>query len=99
MPAERALTQLQELASGVHQVGEFARLDLYRAERTGVPEVGLPSCVAPPLMLGNIPNPRTEQVIWGPGKTAEQIAAILTRLAAKGERVLATRQELGMAPG
>ena len=54
---EEAAARLREYASGVVQVGDFARLDSWRAERTGAPEV-----------------------VWGPGKTPEQIVAILEKL-------------------
>ncbi len=46
----------------------FARVDLGRAQRRGLPEV-----------------------IYAPGKTAEQIAGIMSALAAAGQNVLATR--------
>lgn len=37
------------------------------------------------------------EVVFGEGKTAEQIAAVLSRLAASGSRALATRVEAGKA--
>ena len=49
-------------------VGEFAKVDLERAERCGSPEV-----------------------VFGQGKTAEQIAAILGVLTQNGQYALATR--------
>jgi hypothetical protein len=52
----------------------FARLDLHRELRTGMPEV-----------------------IYGAGKTAEQIAAIAERLLAHRQNVLVTRLDAGIA--
>jgi NCAIR mutase (PurE)-related protein len=52
-------------------VGEFAKVDLERAERCGSPEV-----------------------VFGQGKTAEQIAAILGTLTQNGQHALATRVSL-----
>lgn len=49
-------------------VGEFAKVDLQRAERCGVPEV-----------------------VFGQGKTAHQVAAILGELVSHGQTGLATR--------
>ncbi len=49
-------------------IGEFAKVDLQRAERCGVPEV-----------------------VFGQGKTAEQIVAILRTLVDHGQRAMATR--------
>ena len=54
---EEAASLLREYASGVVQVDDFARLDSWRAERTGAPEV-----------------------VWGPGKTPEQIRLIMEKL-------------------
>ncbi len=60
--AERRLKELAEKNIG------FARVDLERAQRRGLPEV-----------------------IYSPGKTAAQIAGIMSVLASAGQNVLATR--------
>ena len=50
------------------EVGDFAKLDLGRTARTGLPEV-----------------------VWGPGKTPEQIAKIMLALRDRQSAVMATR--------
>ena len=55
-------------SSSTLEVGDFAKLDLGRTARTGLPEV-----------------------VWGPGKTPEQILAIMEALRDKQSAVLATR--------
>ena len=55
-------------AAGYQQVGDFAAVDAWRAQRTGFPEV-----------------------VWAPGKSAEQIAAILRQLASNDRLALASR--------
>jgi NCAIR mutase (PurE)-related protein len=57
-----------DASSSTLEVGDFAKLDLGRTARTGLPEV-----------------------VWGPGKTPEQILAIMEALRDKQSAVLATR--------
>eukprot|EP00850_Spirogloea_muscicola_P023569 SM000368S13752 [mRNA] locus=s368:45747:47870:- [translate_table: standard] len=58
-------------------VDDFARVDTERSVRTGFPERA---------------EHEAAQVVWGPGKTAEQVARIMAGMAANGqEAVLATR--------
>jgi len=70
------LTQaLQQIEGNAFEpVGNFARLDLDRATRTGFPEV-----------------------IFGQGKTAEQVAVLMARLMEHGDRGMATRVDPRMA--
>lgn len=63
-----AASYLEDRQAGLQQVGDFARLDTWRARRNGFPEA-----------------------IWGPGKTPEQIAALLDRLRETEPVALATR--------
>eukprot|EP00850_Spirogloea_muscicola_P023773 SM000387S14690 [mRNA] locus=s387:35540:37772:- [translate_table: standard] len=59
-------------------VDDFARVDTERRVRTGFPEQRA--------------DHEAAQVVWGPGKTAEQVARIMAGMAANGqEAVLATR--------
>ncbi|MFN4195095.1 MAG: nickel pincer cofactor biosynthesis protein LarB [Thermosynechococcus sp.] len=66
LSVETAYRQLQHLA--YEPVGDFARIDHQRQQRTGFPEV-----------------------IWGPGKTPQQIAEILERMRPHYPCVMATR--------
>lgn len=65
---EDAARRMRELSAGYQQVGDFAAVDAWRAQRTGFPEV-----------------------VWAPGKSAEQIAAILRQLASNDRLALASR--------
>eukprot|EP00850_Spirogloea_muscicola_P020969 SM000232S07939 [mRNA] locus=s232:123472:125635:+ [translate_table: standard] len=59
-------------------VDDFARVDTERSVRTGFPE--------------QRDDHEAAQVVWGPGKTAEQVARIMAGMAANGQdAVLATR--------
>ena len=65
---EQAAIQMRELSAGYQQVGDFAAVDAWRAQRTGFPEV-----------------------VWAPGKSHEQVAAILRQLASNDRLALASR--------
>ena len=67
---------MRELSAGYQQVGDFAAVDAWRAQRTGFPEV-----------------------VWAPGKTPEQIAAILKQLASNDRLALASRVDAAAFEG
>lgn len=64
---DQAAEELRDSAAE-DAIGDFAKVDLQRAERCGVPEV-----------------------VFGQGKTADQITAILKSLVDHGQRAMATR--------
>lgn len=67
---EQAAKAVASYASGIQQVGDFAQLDAFRAERQGFPEV-----------------------VFGPGKSPQQLAQVLESLATRQRTAIATRVE------
>lgn len=90
MAPETAAVELANHASGIQALKDFALLDVYAILHD---THHLPAHCMDNIHRGRQARTGTPELVWGPGKTSEHIAAILRELATRQHTAMATRIE------